>query len=109
MVSSIATVSISDSNGVALSVGDLFTTIQGQIGDKATIEGILDHLSDYASMARRGNGSVIIPILKSKTSKPTDLSLGFDALMAVRGQILSEIRETIRWGYCPTSAPVRQI
>lgn len=109
VLGTIATTSISDANDIALTVGDLFSTIQGQIGDKATIEGILDHLSDYASMARRGNGSVTIPIIKGNASKATDLSLRFDALMAVRGQILSEIRETIRWGYVHATEPEKRV
>lgn len=85
-------------NGNPLNAGDIFGTIRAQIGNEATIEGILDHVADYASMARRGSGSVSIPILK-ENNKATSTEIRFDTLMALRGLVLREIRETIRWGY----------
>lgn len=93
-----------------LTIGELLDSIRNQIGESANIENILDHLSDFASMAYRSNGHVFFPIVKTASSRETFKykRLRYDELMSVRAKILAEIRESIRWGYVHDDDPSKR-
>jgi SIR2-like protein len=79
-------------------VADLLRAVRNEIGGSVTIEGILDHLSDFGSMARRSDNPISIPVVNTSGGS-IGASLRFDTIMSVRADILGEIRQTIRWGY----------
>lgn len=79
-----------NSSGADYSLKDFLDNILAELGPGSTIEQALDHLADYMAISNRSS---------SKTITTSSGTFRFDSLASARMEILSAIRNTIRYGF----------
>ena len=80
-------------------IGHLIDGLRADIGARATIEDILDHLADHLSIARRSSDQCVLMKLVTPDGASQMAKFTFLELQSVHQNILQTIRDTLRWGY----------
>ena len=86
-------------------IGYLIDGLRADIGEHATIEDILDHLSDHLSIARRSADQCVLLRLVTPDGESRMEKFAFPELQSVHQCILRIIRDTLRWGYVHSENP----
>ena len=85
-------------------IGQVIEGLRADIGGRANIEDVLDHLADHLAIAdRSASKSAAVNILTPEDARPEQFN--YQELRLVRTRILEIIRDTLCWGYVHSSNP----
>ena len=86
-------------------IGHVIERLRADIGDRANIEDVLDHLADHLSLANRSaSESAAVNILQPEADARSE-QFSYKELRLVRTRILEIMRDTLRWGYVHSDNP----
>jgi len=90
---------INSEDAAPLTASAILDGICAEIGPRATVETILDQIADYLSVANRGAAKTIALNLIKPGEAASVQIIPYADLVKLHGEILTEIRDTLRWGY----------